>query len=165
VLFIGMGSGVGVLIGKKIGEGDHAAARDYAFRILCFAPLMAVGAACVLIPISRFLPLIFKVNAGVLVTAGQMMIILAIYYPCRAFNMSMVVGICRAGGDTVFCAVYDVAFMWIVSLPAAAIASFVFHAPFWLIYLLVLSEELFKFVVGLWRFRSGKWLRDVTTGL
>jgi Na+-driven multidrug efflux pump len=77
----------------------------------------------------------------------------------------MVVGICRAGGDTVFCAVYDVAFMWIVSLPAAAIASFVFHAPFWLIYLLVLSEEVFKFGTGLWRFRSGKWLHDVTTGL
>ncbi|MDR3249174.1 MAG: polysaccharide biosynthesis C-terminal domain-containing protein [Treponema sp.] len=165
VLFIGLGSGIGVLIGKKIGEGDHAAARDYAFRILCFAPLVAVGAAGVLIPASRAIPLIFKVNTEVLIAAAQMMVILACVYPLRAFNMSMVVGICRAGGDTVFCAVYDVAFMWIISLPSAAIASFVFHAPFWFIYLLVLSEELFKFGTGLWRFRSGKWLHDVTTGL
>jgi putative MATE family efflux protein len=165
VLFIGLGSGIAVLIGKKIGEGDHTGARDYAFRILCFAPLVAVGAAAVLIPISWLIPLIFKVNTEVLATAGQMMIILAIYYPCRAFNMAMVVGVGRAGGDTVFCAVYDVAFMWLVALPAAAIASFVFHAPFWLIYLLVLSEEIFKFMAGLWRFRSGKWLHDVTTGL
>jgi Na+-driven multidrug efflux pump len=77
----------------------------------------------------------------------------------------MVVGICRAGGDTVFCAVYDVAFMWLIALPAAAIASFVFHVPFWLSYLLVLSEEFFKMAAGIWRFRSGKWLHDVTRGL
>jgi putative MATE family efflux protein len=165
VLFIGLGNGVGVLIGKKIGEGDHDGARDYARRILCFAPLMAVGAAFVLIPISRLMPLIFKVNAEVLSTASMMMIVLACAYPWRAFNMSMVVGICRAGGDTVFCAIYDVAFMWLVALPAAAIASFVFHVPFWVIFLLVLSEEFFKFIAGLWRFRSGKWLHDVTRGL
>jgi putative MATE family efflux protein len=165
VLFIGLGNGVGVLIGKRIGAGDHAGARDYASRIVCFAPLLAVGAALVLIPISWLIPLIFKVNAEVLATAAQMMIILALCYPFRAFNMAMIIGICRAGGDTVFCGVYDVAFLWLVALPAAAAASFFFHAPFWLIYLLIVSEEFFKLIAGLWRFRSGKWLHDVTRGL
>jgi putative MATE family efflux protein len=165
VLFIGLGNGVGVLIGKKIGEGDHGGARDYAFRIICFAPLLAVGAAFVLIPISWLIPLIFKVNPEVLSAAASMMFILALCYPCRAFNMAMVIGVCRAGGDTVFCGIYDVAFLWLVALPSAAIASFVFHAPFRLIYLLVVSEEFFKMIAGLWRFRSGKWLHDVTRGL
>jgi putative MATE family efflux protein len=165
VLFIGLGNGVGVLIGKKIGEGDHPGARNYALRIIFFAPLASLGAAAALIPISYLTPLIFKVNAAVLHTASQMLFILALMYPCRAFNMSMVVGICRAGGDTVFCAVYDVAFMWLIALPAAAAASFIFHVPFWLCYLLLLSEELFKMAAGIWRFRSGKWLHDVTRGL
>jgi putative MATE family efflux protein len=165
VLFIGLGNGVGVLIGKKIGEGDHAGARDYALKIIFFAPLAAVGAAAALIPISYLTPLIFRVNETVLHTAAQMFLILAAMYPCRAFNMSMVIGICRAGGDTVFCAIYDVAFMWLIALPAAAAASLVFHVPFWISYLLVLSEELFKMVAGIWRFRSGKWLHDVTRGL
>ncbi|MDR1971727.1 MAG: MATE family efflux transporter [Treponema sp.] len=165
VLFIGLGNGVGVLIGKTIGEGDHDTARGYALRILFFAPLVAVGAAALLIPISWLIPLIFKVNETVLHTAALMMMILAAAYPFRAFNMSMVIGICRAGGDTVFCAFYDVAFMWAIALPAAAAASFIFHAPFPLIYLLVLSEEFFKLIAGIWRFRSGKWLHDVTKGL
>jgi Na+-driven multidrug efflux pump len=55
--------------------------------------------------------------------------------------------------------------MWLIALPAAAIASLVFHVPFWLCYFLVLSEEFFKMAVGIWRFRSGKWLHDVTRGL
>ena len=126
---------------------------------------MSLAAAAALIPISYLIPFIFRVNETVLHTAAQMLLILAVMYPCRAFNMSMVIGICRAGGDTVFGAVYDVAFMWLIALPAAAIAGLVFHVPFWLVYLLVLSEELFKMVVGIWRFRSGKWLHDVTRGL
>jgi putative MATE family efflux protein len=165
VLFIGLGNGVGVLIGKKIGERDHAAAKDYASRILRFAPLLAVGAACVLIPISQIIPLIFKVNREVLATAGLMLFIQACFYPARAFNMSMIVGVGRAGGDTVFCGVYDVLYMWVISLPSAAAVSFFFQAPIWLIYLCVLSEEPLKFFTGLWRYRSGKWLRDVTEGL
>jgi putative MATE family efflux protein len=165
VLFIGLGNGVGVLIGKKIGEGDHAGARDYALKIIFFAPLVSLGAAAALIPISYLTPLIFKVNETVLRTVARMLLILAAMYPFRAFNMSMVIGICRAGGDTVFCAVYDVAFMWLIALPAAALAGLAFHAPFWLIYLLLLSEEFFKMAAGIWRFRSGKWLHDVTRGL
>jgi Na+-driven multidrug efflux pump len=74
----------------------------------------------------------------------------------------MVVGICRAGGDTVFCAVYDVAFMWLLALPLAAAASFVFHAPISLIYLCLMCEDVFKMLLGLWRLKSGKWLHNVT---
>ena len=41
VVFIGLGNGCAVLIGKKIGEGSEATARAYASRITRFAPLMA----------------------------------------------------------------------------------------------------------------------------
>ena len=64
-----------------------------------------------------------------------------------------------------FCAVYDVIFMWTAALPLAAIASFLFHAPVWIIYLCVMMEEPCKVILGLWRYRSGKWLRNVIGGL
>ena len=165
VLFIGLGSGVAVLIGKKIGERDETGARNYASRIVRFAPLLALGAAMILFPLSRLLPHIFNVNSLTLKSASQMFIILCLSYPFRAFNMSMMIGVCRAGGDTVFCLVYDLAILWFVSLPLAALAAFVFGAPIWIIYLLVIIEEPVKVVLGIWRFRSGKWLRNVTVGL
>jgi Na+-driven multidrug efflux pump len=74
----------------------------------------------------------------------------------------MIIGICRAGGDTVFSAIFDVAFMWVFSLPLAAAASFFFHAPVWLIYICICTEEPLKMFVNLWRFKSGKWLHNVT---
>ncbi|MDR3139982.1 MAG: MATE family efflux transporter [Treponema sp.] len=165
VLFIGLGNGVGVLIGKKIGEGAYAAARDYAARIIRFAPLLALGAALFLFPLSGLLPYFFKVNANVLAHTTVMFFILGCSYPFRAFNMSMVVGICRAGGDTVFCAIYDNLFLWGAAIPAAALASFVFHAPVGIIYLCIIMEEPLKTAVGLWRCNTGKWLHNVTEGL
>lgn len=83
-------------------------------------------------------------------------------YPFRAFNMSMIIGVCRAGGDTVFSVIYDILFMWAVTLPLAAAASFIFNAPVWFIYLCIAMEDPLKMIFGLARLRSGKWLRNVT---
>jgi putative MATE family efflux protein len=164
VLFIGLGNGVAVLIGKKIGEGNEAKAREYASRIVLFSPILAIGAAGVLLLLPPFLPLVFNVNENVIASVRVMFIIMGAMYPFRAFNMDMVVGICRAGGDTVFCVIYDVVFMWAVALPLAAAASFFFKAPVWVIFLCLSSEECFKVIPGIWRLRSGKWLRNVTGG-
>ena len=165
VLFMGLGNGVAVLIGKKIGEQDEKTARDYASRIVRFAPLLSLGAAMILFYLSRFLPFVFNVNPQTLNAASQMFIILCCSYPFKAFNMSMVIGICRAGGDTVFCVVYDLVMMWFVALPLAAFAAFVLKTPVWIIYLCVIMEEPLKAILGLWRFKSGKWLHNVTIGL
>jgi putative MATE family efflux protein len=162
VFFIGLGNGVGTLIGKKIGERNDLAARDYASRIIRFAPLVALGAIPLLMALSWFLPYIFKVNATVLAHTSIMFVILACSYPFRAFNMAMVIGISRAGGDTLFCMVYDLVFMWTVALPLAAIASFFLGAPVWVLYSCLCLEEPLKVILGFWRYKSGKWLHHVT---
>jgi putative MATE family efflux protein len=165
VVFIGLGNGVAVLIGKQIGRGEEQTARDYASRIVRFAPLLSLGTVVILLPLFRLLPLVFNVNQGVLTATVQMFIVLCCSYPFRAFNMSMVVGICRAGGDTVFCVFYDIGLMWLLSLPLAAAASFIFHAPVWLIYICISAEEPIKMLLGIWRLKTGRWLRQVTEGI
>jgi putative MATE family efflux protein len=162
VFFIGLANGGSVLIGKKIGEGDERTARDYAARLSLFAPLMGILIALLLIPLSLFLPFAFNVDAGVFAIMSALFVILTAAYPFRAFNISMIIGVCRAGGDTVFGFFYDILIMWTFSLPLAALASFAFHAPVWVVYLCVCSEDPLKMLLGLWRLKSGKWLRDVT---
>lgn len=162
VFFMGIGNGAGVLIGKKIGAGEEQTARDYARRITIFGPLTAVGASLILIPLSWTLPFLFRVNDSVFSIISGMFIILSLVYPFRAFNMSMIIGVCRAGGDTVFSVIYDILFMWAVTLPLAAAASFIFNAPVWFIYLCIAMEDPLKMIFGLARLRSGKWLRNVT---
>lgn len=162
VLFIGLSNGAGVLIGKKIGEGAESDARNYARKITVFAPMVAIIIALFLIPLSWMLPLLFKADQLVFRIITGMFIILAISYPFKAFNMAMIIGVSRAGGDTIFGMVFDVLFMWTIAIPTAALASFVFGAPVWTIYLCLTVEEPLKMFLGLYRLRSGKWLRNVT---
>jgi len=165
VTLIGLGSSVGVLIGKKIGERNEEMAKEYASRIVRFAPLVAMGVALFHFPIYLLLPFIFNVSPETLSLVFQMIVIQSFAYPFRAFNVNMVVGVCRAGGDTVFCAFYDVAFIWLFTLPMMAFTGFVLGAPVWVLYLFVGLESPLKALVGIWRFKSGKWLRNVTDGL
>jgi putative MATE family efflux protein len=162
VFFMGLGNGAAVLIGKRIGQGEQGKARDYASLITRFAPLTAAGVALLLIPLSLLVPILFRVGPEVAAAARIMFALLALSYPFRAFNMSMIIGVCRAGGDTIFGAVYDLLFLWTVAVPGAALASFVFAAPGPVIYLCFLAEEPLKAMIGLHRLRSGKWLHDVT---
>ena len=163
VAFMGLAHGVGVLIGKKIGEGRDEEARTYAYRIVQFAPLLSIGAVFLLYPLSRTLPFIFNTGPEVLTMAARMFIILCCTYPFRAFNMSMIIGVCRAGGDTIFCVYYDIAPMWVFALPLAAAASFIFQAPAFIIYLCISLEEPLKMILGLWRLKTGKWLHNVVS--
>ena len=162
VLFVGLGNSVAVMIGKKIGERDEQTARDYASRIIRFSPLMGIAAAVLLYPISLILPFIFNVNPETLLTASRLFIIFCCIYPFRAFNNTLIIGICRAGGDTLFCAIYESVTMWLFALPLAALAAFVLRAPVWLIFICMMSEHPVKAAIGFLRYRSGKWLHYVT---
>lgn len=161
VFFIGVGNAAGIIIGKKIGEKQDAEAKRYANRLSWFMPLMAVFIGLLLLPISKLLPFMFKVEANILDQAKMMLMIMMCFYPLNAFNMCWVVGICRAGGDTIFAAIIDVCFMWIIAIPLAACVAYFTNVEPYIIYICLLSEQVFKFIAGFYRIKSGKWLNNV----
>jgi putative MATE family efflux protein len=161
VFFIGVGNAAGIIIGKKIGEGNETEARKYANNLSWFMPLMAVFIGLLLIPISKLLPFMFKVEGSILFQAKAMLMVLMCCYPLNAFNMCWVVGICRAGGDTIFAAIADVSFMWIIAIPLAACVAYFTNVQPYVIYICLLSEQIFKAIAGFCRIKTGKWLHNV----
>jgi putative MATE family efflux protein len=163
VFFIGVGNAAGIIIGKHIGEGNETDARRYANKFAWFMPVMAAGIGLLLYPLSLLLPYIFKVELGIIHQSQMMLRILMCIYPLNAFNMCFIVGICRAGGDTVYAGFNDIFWMWAVSIPLGCVAAFVLHLDPYIIYLCLQSEQVLKMAAGLLRIRSGKWLHNVTT--
>jgi putative MATE family efflux protein len=163
---MGLGNGAAVLVGKSIGGGNEEKARNYALRIVLFMPLFTCLISLVLLPLPLVLPFLFNVSSGTLAYAGAMLLVLALSFPVRAFNTALVVSVCHAGGDTAFCAIFDLVFMWFFSLPLAALAGFGFGAPVLLVYLIITAEDLMKMLfLGIGRFKSGKWLHNVVKDL
>ncbi len=162
VFCMGFGNGIGVLIGKRIGERKMEEAHGYAMRSMWFMPLVGAIVGVLLLPLSQLLPFFFKVEPDVLRTATYMLLILIAFYPFNSFCMNWVVGVCRAGGDTVFTAVVELCTLWLVAIPLGFLASSVLHLSAVWIYVFVMSEGIVKAVIGFIRVASGKWLHEVT---
>lgn len=159
VFFIGVGNAAGILIGHKIGEGNHLLAKAYAHRFAWFMPVSAICLAMCLLPMSMALPVFFKVGPDVILLAKKMLYILMCFYPLNAFNMFFIVGLCRSGGDTVYAAVNDICWMYLLAIPLACFVAFVLKLPGQMIYLAFSMENIFKAGAGLLRIKSGKWYK------
>lgn len=162
VFCMGFGNGISVIIGKKIGEGDIELATGYAKRSLWFLPTVGAFVGIFLWPLSYTLPVFFNVGPEIIHTAKQMLIVLMFSYPFASFCMNWIVGVCRAGGDTVFSALAEMGTMWLYAVPIGFLSAFVFDLPVIWIYICISSENILKAAIGLIRVLSGKWLHDVT---
>ena len=162
VIFIGMGNAAAIILGKKIGSGDKTGAGAYTNRYCWFFPLMGLVIGLFLIPLSFMVPYIFNVDSEIVHIVKTMLLAIAFLYPFRAFNMLLIVGICRSGGDTIFASLIDNGWMWCLAIPLGYFASFKLGLAPWQILLCLETEQLLKTICGFFRVRSGKWLHNVT---
>lgn len=162
VFCMGFGNGIGVLIGKRIGEKKIDEAKTYAKRSMWFMPLIGAVVGVFLVPLSKLLPVFFNVDQEIIKTATAILMILIFVYPFNSFCMNWIVGVCRAGGDTVFSAVAEIVVLWCVAIPLGYVAAFILHLPAPMIYLFFCSESIVKAIIGAIRVLSGKWLHEVT---
>jgi putative MATE family efflux protein len=162
VIFLGIGSATAILVGNLIGQGENEKAYRYAGRSL---GLNITGAALMGLLVYLFagnLFQFFKVTPDVIVDARNILTVLALGLSIRSANHVIIIGTLRSGGDTRFSLVLDGIIIWLVGVPATAAGAFLFHLPVHLVYALTLSEETTKFVLGLRRYFSRKWINDLT---
>jgi Na+-driven multidrug efflux pump len=76
--------------------------------------------------------------------------------------MTIVVGVLRAGGDTRFSMFIDGIIIWLVGVPMAYLGANVWHLPVHLVYLCAMSEEATKWILGINRYFSRKWIHNLT---
>lgn len=162
IFFIGTGSAAAIIIGKEIGAGQREAAIKSANTFSWFMPALAAVVSIALIPLSMLLPIFFDVEEEILRQARMMLMVLMVSYPFKSFNMCIIVGVCRSGGDTIFAAIMDVLTLWVVALPIGYITALVLGLEPWMAYAFILAEEPIKTIMGFIRLRSQKWLHDVT---
>ena len=75
-----------------------------------------------------------------------------------------IVGVLRGGGDVKMATVIDISPLWLAAIPAAAVCGLVLRLDILWVYLAMTLENFVKCGLGLYRLRSGKWIRDLTRG-
>ena len=156
-----------ILVGQEIGSGN--AGRVYSLGALLNTLAFLFGAAIgalflglLYLFVSPVLYPLFKLTppAGDICTLMLTMVFLMM--PLRSLECTNIVGVLRGGGDVKMATLIDLTPLWAVALPIAAVSGLVLKAGIFWVYLGMMSENVVKAVLGLWRFKSGKWIRDVT---
>jgi putative MATE family efflux protein len=161
VLFQGIGHACAIMVGNRIGAGEEEQAFRYAARSETLG-ILGGGLVGLIILASRpFLLSLYNVSPQVLDYVYRVLTIMALLLWLRVSNMILYIGIIRSGGDTRFGFLMDGVVIWVVGVPLAFIGAFILHLPVYWVYFLVMSEELTKWALGIYRFLSRKWIHNL----
>ena len=162
VVSFGLSSAAAIYLGKTIGEKRMEHARAYAKRFIGLSLIMGVLGGVVILIASPVASAFLSLSAEAKDYLRIMFFVMSYFVVGQAFNTTMVVGIFRSGGDTRFGLILDVSTMWCCSILLGFLAAFVFKLSVPVVYMILMSDEIIKIPITFWRYRSCKWLRDVT---
>ena len=162
VIVIAIASASSVVIGKSIGEGDRkeirAAGRTLSVLDVCIGILLAV----VLLILRKPLLTMYNLTDTAMVLADHLMIIMSIIMVGMSYQMPVSVGIIQGGGDTRFNMYINLISTWGIVMPLSFLAAFVWKLPVEWVVVAVQSDQIFKGLPIFLRFRSYKWIRNLT---
>lgn len=167
VIGFGLASTASIVIGREIGAGRAKTVHEVGLALNTLAALCGVVTGVVLLLFAQFVapavvfPL-FKLSAPAAAIATMMIAVRACVSPLRDFNTTNIVGVLRGGGDVTAATIIDLAPLWLVAIPAAFLTGSVLRLGILWVYLSMCLEQVTKAFVGVWRLRSGKWVKDVT---
>jgi len=161
VPFFGIFHAGSILIGNSIGAKRYNRAFAYGkFMLLAQLP-MALGAGLMLILCRDFLLGFYNISTAAYDNAYYLILTTGLVFWTKTTNFTTVVSVFRGGGDTKFAFLMDLSSVWCIGVPLAFIGAFVLHWPVYGVMALIALEEMFKLVIGLPRFFSKKWIKDL----
>jgi len=162
VVFIGMAHASAIMIGNKIGAGNGDVAYEYGQRFIRLGIAGAVITGLMLIFLRTPILSLYNISAESFFYSRRLLLFFSFTLWIRVTNMIIFIGVLRSGGDTRFCLFTETMAVWLVGVPAAFIGANVFHLPVYYVYLLAALEEVTKLTVIFRRFRTRKWINDLT---
>lgn len=165
VFGFGLANTAAIMVGKEIGKKDFKTAEIYAKKLLLYSFLSSLLGVFLLLIAKPFIIKKFTLNMEVEDYLRFTLNILLYYIPLQSISVVLIVGVFRAGGDTKFALIADVLPLWCGSVLISAFAAFYLGLPTKLIYLLIMSDEIIKQPLIIWRYRSKKWINNVTREL
>jgi putative MATE family efflux protein len=161
VVFIGLGNACSVMVGNRIGAGHKVEAYEIVRRVVLMGVTFAMGVGLIVFLLRDAIIGLYELSPSGANNVRWLLLVMACGLWIRMFNFSVFIGALRAGGDTRFALLMEICSIWLIGVPAAYVGAFVLHLPVYLVYLMVMLEEVAKAFVSGWRFKSRKWIHDL----
>ena len=162
VVSFGLSSATAIYLGKTIGERKMEHAKAYAQQFVILSLLLGVIGGGLILLLSPFVTGFLALSVTAQKYLRFMFFVMSYFVIGQAFNTTLVVGTFRSGGDTRFGLILDMSTMWGCSILLGFLAAFVFKWSVPVVYMILMSDEIIKIPITWWRYKSYKWLKNVT---
>ena len=157
----GLSQAAGVIVGKKLGNGDYSDAYKAARKLIFYGAVGSLILSSLVVLTAGFYVQIYRVEEVVKQLTVQILCAYALIAPFKVLNMILGGGIIRSGGRTKYVMVIDIIGTWCFGVPLGFLAAFVLKLSIPYVYFILSLEECVRFAISVGVFRKQKWMQQL----
>ncbi len=157
----GIAAATGIMVGKAIGAREFDRVRQYAktMQVVFFG--IGLGSAFLVFFGYRIFLSCYRLSPESYQMTEQFMLVLAVAIVGRCYQAPSLFGLVKAGGDTAFMFKNDLFWVALWVMPGALLALY-WQAPPWVVFAILLSDQITKCFVALVKINRFNWMHDLT---
>jgi len=160
IVFISLGSSIGIVVGNLLGAGEMEKAKDTNTKLTAFSILCCFAIGGLLAATAGVFPRLYNTTDEVRRIASRLILISSLVMPVHAYTNACYFTL-RSGGLTRLTMVYDCCFVWGVCIPLAFGLCRFTALPIVPVYAAVTATEGLKALFGRHFVQQGKWIRNI----
>ena len=160
--YIGVSTTASVSVGNALGANKFDEAWRYSHAFVLWSLIMAIIVSVIIFFTREFAFVLFTgISDETKDIAKDVLLMLAYVGGFRAINITIIVGILRAGGDQKFVLAMDVFCQWCVGIFITFLCVKYWELSMFWVFLAINSEEIIKSFICTWRLLSKKWINNL----
>ena len=162
VVFVSLGSAVGILTGQTLGAMEYEKAEKDSFALMKFTGGICAILTVILIAISGVFPTLYDTTDEIRRYGQLFIIITACFFPVQGFLNALYFTL-RSGGKTLITFLFDSVYSWAISVPLALVLCHLTPLSILAIYAIIQSLDIIKIVVGYILVKRGIWISNLVS--
>ena len=157
----GIAQAAGILVGKRLGEREYDKAYQESKKLCVYGFAGSIILSVTIIVLKAPYVHLFNVADDVRTIGLALLTAFAVLMPIKVQNMILGGGIIRSGGRTKYIMMIDMLGTWLIGVPLALLTGLVFKLPIVWVYFILSQEELVRFIISIFMFKSRKWMNTI----
>lgn len=160
VVFIALGSAVGIIVGQLLGAGKLEEAKDTDRKLIFFSVVSCTVVGLIMAVLSPLFPLLYNTSEEIRLLATLFIVVASVCMPLYAFINTTYFTL-RCGGKTWITFFFDSVYVWFVNIPLAYILSRYTGMNIIVLYFWCQFIDIIKCIIGYILIKKGVWMNVI----
>lgn len=162
VASVGASSAASIIIGKTIGQNNIPKVKEYSKTLQLIFLGIGILTSITLFFIRTPILSLYDITDQTRELANQFILILCVTCIGTSYQMPVLTGIVRGGGDSSFVLKNDIISIWGIVLPVSFLAAFVFNASPIVVVACLNADQIFKCGAAVIKVNKFNWIKKLT---